>query len=86
MRFRGNKGEISQIRCKTAAKWLQFYLDGELSDTIVQQRVTYHLERCKNCGLEAETYTQIKTAISIHARDLDKRSIDRLSAFIESLD
>ena len=49
--------------CHVVAKRLQRYLDGEV-DGATKLRVERHLETCRTCGLDVETYTRIKAALA----------------------
>jgi hypothetical protein len=44
-------------------------------------RIEAHLEQCRRCGMEAETYAQIKAALAAHRPDVPAESIDRLRQF-----
>ncbi len=51
------------MTCKETAAVLQRYLDGRL-DERAALRAAAHLEVCRRCGLELETYRTIKHALS----------------------
>lgn len=51
-----------ELRCREAARLLQRYLDEEL-DGLGSRRVARHLETCRRCGMDADTYQQIKEAL-----------------------
>ena len=74
-------GEAS---CTEVAAVLQSYLDGQVDD-VTARRVSRHLEHCRRCGLEAETYEAIKDAIARRGRDVDHEALERLRAFAERL-
>jgi len=73
-----------EATCAEVAQVLQSYLDGHVDD-LTARRVGRHLEHCRRCGLEAETYQAIKDALARRGRDVDARSLDRLRAFGERL-
>lgn len=73
-----------EATCAEVARVLQSYLDGHVDD-LTARRVGRHLEHCRRCGLEAETYQAIKDALARRGRDIDARSLDRLRAFGERL-
>ncbi len=50
-------------RCAEVARWLQRYLDAEV-DAHTLALVGSHLEKCRRCGLEAETYRALKQALA----------------------
>lgn len=71
--------------CMEVARKLQSYLDGNL-DHRTAQRIERHLELCRRCGMEAETYASIKAALAARGdRQIDPASIARLQAFGERL-
>jgi SAM-dependent methyltransferase len=47
-------GRLKRVRCRRIAGVLQGYLDGEV-DAVTTRQVAAHLERCRQCGLEAAT-------------------------------
>ena len=74
----------SRMRCMATMRVLQTYLDGAL-DEVAARRVAEHLEDCRRCGLEAEVYQEIKTALGGQDRTVDPRAIERLRHFGEQL-
>ncbi|WP_372595218.1 anti-sigma factor [Actinotalea sp.] len=73
--------------CHRAARFLQHYLDGEL-DIVRASMVAEHLETCRRCGLEAQTYESIKVAISAtapHSDEADEAAVARLRQFADTL-
>jgi anti-sigma factor RsiW len=74
----------SRMRCMATMRVLQTYLDGALDD-VAARRVAEHLEDCRRCGLEAEVYQEIKTALGEHDQPLDPRAVERLRHFGEQL-
>jgi anti-sigma factor (TIGR02949 family) len=71
--------------CMEVGRLLQQYLDGDL-DAGRAHRLEAHLEDCRRCGMEAETYTQIKASLERHRREAVPRdALDRLRAFGERL-
>lgn len=77
IRRRWSEGEAN---CMQVARVLQSYLDGQVDD-LTARRVSRHLEHCRRCGLEAETYHAIKDAISRRGRDVDPDALGRLREF-----
>ncbi len=55
-------GTPSQMSCRQVGKVLQTYLDDELDDDTAR-KVAAHLEDCRRCGLEAETYEALKESL-----------------------
>ena len=71
--------------CMEVARLLQHYLDGDL-DQRRTTRLAAHIEDCRRCGMEADTYTQIKAALERRRHsDLPPDAIARLRAFGQSL-
>lgn len=79
-RWRGG----TEASCAEITKVLQSYLDGQVDD-LTSRRVRRHLEHCRLCGLESETYQAIKGAIARRAGQVDPDVLDRLRAFGEGL-
>ena len=73
-----------EATCAEVAQVLQSYLDGQVDD-LTARRVRRHLEHCRRCGLEAETYDAIKDALARRGHDVDAQSLDRLRAFGQRL-
>ncbi len=70
----------SEVDCREVGKVLQSYLDGDVEDDFAA-KIAGHLEACKDCGLEAETYQQIKTSLAAKMRAVDPDAIARLRTF-----
>ncbi len=66
--------------CMQVMAVLQAYLDGQV-DERTARRVAAHLDACRRCGLEADTYSEIKAALARQAPRLDRSAVDRLVAF-----
>jgi anti-sigma factor RsiW len=78
---------LSRSRCHQVARVLQSYLDGEVEPPVAAM-VAEHLEECRRCGLEADAYLAIKTAITSSAPDaldVDPAAVDRLRLFARQL-
>jgi len=69
-------------RCLRTSRALQRYLDGE-TDDLTAARVAAHLEECRRCGLQAQTYRAIKQAL--RGGNVDELALRRLRAFSGSL-
>lgn len=65
-------------------KVLQDYLDNALDEAKADQ-VARHLDECHRCGLEAEVYQEIKTALKRQERSLNSQVLQRLSNFSDQL-
>ena len=73
------------MSCAEVGKLLQHYLDDEL-DAARADKIAGHLEDCRRCGLEAETYERIK--LSLATRDPAPEHdpvLHRLRAFADEL-
>ena len=53
----------------------------ELGDDVDAAMLSQHLELCRRCGLEAETYRRIKAALASRRAEVPEESIERLRAF-----
>ena len=73
------------MSCRQVGELLQQYLDGELADAERAARIHEHLEECRRCGMEADTYERIKATIAAERPDLPADSIERLREFGERL-
>jgi anti-sigma factor (TIGR02949 family) len=72
-----------KLGCVQVIRVLQEYLDGE-TDEVTARRVAAHLDDCRDCGLEADLYREIKKALARQKRP-DARAVERLRGFGESL-
>ncbi len=81
MRRRGGGEEAT---CAEVARVLQSYLDGHV-DEVTARRVARHLDACRRCGLEAQTYGAIKDALGRRRTDVDAEALERLRSFGERL-
>lgn len=71
------------LECLRVTRVLQSYLDG-VTDEVTARRVAVHLEQCRRCGLEADTYRAIKGALARHEHT-PADAVERLRAFAETL-
>lgn len=76
------RGQESEASCAEVAKVLQSYLDGHV-DELNAARVRRHLDSCRRCGLESDTYQAIKQAIARRSHQIDLEAYERLRAFAE---
>lgn len=77
-------GDDDLSSCLQTRRVLQAFLDGE-ADSRLARKVARHLDACRACGLEAQTYRAIKTSLLTHAASPSAEALDRLSAFAASL-
>jgi anti-sigma factor RsiW len=83
LRVRRRLRPDAPARCPEVARVLQPYLDGKV-DARTLRLVSAHLEDCRRCGLEVETYTALKRALH-RAGDPPAEPIERLRAFADQL-
>jgi anti-sigma factor RsiW len=69
--------------CLRVAKVLQAYLDDE-ADAPTALEVAAHLEVCRDCGLEATAYEDLKASLARHS-DPDPAALDRLRNFVDDI-
>ena len=69
--------------CRHVGRLIQAYLDGEV-DVPAAEEVAAHLDECLDCGLEAETFRQLKAAVRRQGLP-DPESQIRLREFAERL-
>jgi anti-sigma factor RsiW len=74
----------TDVNCREVGKVLQSYLDNDVEEDFAE-KIAEHLEACKECGLEAETYRQIKTTLAGRMPEVDSAAVDRLRAFGDQL-
>jgi anti-sigma factor (TIGR02949 family) len=73
------------LSCSEVGRRLQRYLDGELDHDAECDALEVHLEECRRCGLEAETYRSIKASLARRCEPVSPESLARLRAFGERL-
>ena len=72
------------VDCRQVGKLLQSYLDDE-TDEDIAAKIRDHLQACKDCGLEAETYRRITRSLAAARPEVDDAALARLRAFGEEL-
>ena len=77
---RGN----AEVNCREVGRVLQSYLDGDVESDFAE-KIAEHLEKCKDCGLEYETYSRIKNSLAGQERAVDDDAIARLREFGRNL-
>ncbi|MBA2769037.1 MAG: zf-HC2 domain-containing protein [Sporichthyaceae bacterium] len=77
-------GTKDMASCMQVARQLHAYLDGEIDD-VTARRIARHLEVCRRCGLEASTYTEIKSALVRRGEPVPDEALERLRRFGEDL-
>ncbi len=73
------------LSCPEVGRLLQRFLDDELADEAEIEMLSVHLDDCRRCGLEAETYGKIKDALAIRSTPVPPESVERLREFGERL-
>ena len=73
-----------QMECHEVGEVLQHYLDGHI-DAERARRIEDHLEDCRRCGMEIETYERIKSTLAASRPEVPADSVERLRAFGERL-
>ena len=79
--FRRRRAEVN---CREVGKVLQSYLDGDVEEDFAA-KIVEHLEACKDCGLEHETYTRIKSSLAGQRPTVSDDVVARLRDFGETL-
>jgi anti-sigma factor RsiW len=72
------------MSCHQVGEVLQQYLDGQI-DSERAGRIEAHLDECRRCGMEAETYERIKTTLAEQRPEMPAESVDRLREFGQRL-
>lgn len=70
--------------CREVGRLLQAHLDGELQ-LWEASAVADHLNDCEGCGMEAEVYAEIKSALRRQAEEIPPEATARLLVFSERL-
>lgn len=73
-----------RVDCRQVGRVLQSYLDNGLEPDFAA-KISAHLEACRECGLEAETYERIKTSLAAKMPGVDSQAVERLRRFGEDL-
>ncbi len=73
-----------KMDCRQVGKVLQSYLDNNVEPDFTA-KISSHLEACRDCGLEAETYRRIKASLAARLPEVDSQTLDRLRSFGEDL-
>ena len=74
----------SLAKCREVGRALQNFLDGDVEESFAA-RIQEHLDACRDCGLEADTYSKIKEALESQRGSVGPEVIDRLRAFGKKL-
>jgi hypothetical protein len=77
-------GRRRRLNCREVGRLLQSYLDNEDSSG-TREQIRAHLDDCRRCGLEAETYRRILESLAGHSDPLPEASLDRLRSFGRAL-
>ncbi|MFM7537789.1 MAG: anti-sigma factor family protein [Acidimicrobiales bacterium] len=73
------------LTCEQVGALLQHFLDGQFDDRR-SELIAEHLEDCRRCGLEADTYLGIKASLASRADLVDDDPVlERLRAFAAEL-
>ena len=75
------KGGVS---CIQVARILQRYLDDQLDERAAAQ-VADHLDACRRCGLDAESYREVKFALARSSLPPSPERVERLTSFVAHL-
>ncbi len=71
-------------RCVEVGRRIQGFLDGGL-DADAAAKVAQHLDACRRCGLSADDYRRLKSALNEAAAPLPAEPLQRLRAFAGEL-
>lgn len=76
--------DSAALTCRQLGPVLQAYIDDEAHELDVDL-IREHLEACRDCGLEHETYLQIKASLARHSSAVPTDVTARLLAFTDTL-
>ena len=79
-----DRGGRDELDCHEVGELLQQYLDDHI-DHERARLIEAHLEHCRRCGLEAETYQRIKDSLAAHVSEVPPDAVTRLRDFGERL-
>ena len=71
-------------RCIEVGRQIQTYLDGGL-DPNTAAKVSSHLHACRRCGLTAEDYRRLKSALAKTSAPMPAEPLQRLQALAADL-
>ncbi len=76
----------SELSCPEVGRLLQQYLDGAIAgsaelDEATTRKVSGHLDDCRRCGLEVETYEAIRDSLERSGGSLSDEALARLRDF-----
>lgn len=72
------------VTCLQVARFLQRYLDDQLDEGAAAM-VAAHLDECRRCGLDAESYREVKVAVASRSRPPTPEQLERLTSFVAEL-
>ncbi len=72
------------MSCHQVGEVLQQYLDGHI-DADSASRIEVHLDECRRCGMEADTYERIKSTLAAQRPQVPDEAVARLREFGERL-
>lgn len=78
------KSDKIELNCREVGRVLQWYLDGGLDEADIP-KIQAHLEKCRDCGLEADTYQSISDSLAARGQLADDDVMQRLRAFTSEL-
>jgi hypothetical protein len=84
MRRRLTRRSDRPLSCRQVGKLLQRYLDDAV-DELTARRIAHHLEDCRRCGLELDTYLAIKASLARRGATLPVDAMHRLQDFGQRL-
>ena len=80
IRRRWHRLKSRSVNCRELGKVLQSYLDGDLEPDFAD-KIGTHLENCRKCGLDLDTYQRIKDSLAAKLPEVDPAAIARLRQF-----
>lgn len=82
--WRSRRNVSEPVDCRQVARVVQQHIDGEL-DGEAASAVGRHLEMCRRCGLDAETYRRLKRQLTGLQEPVDADAVERLRRFVNEL-
>ncbi len=77
-------GTTRELRCREVAQIVQSFLDGELPRERAHE-VAHHLDRCRDCGIEADKLRRVTEAIADLRIVVDPEVLARLRRSLDDV-
>jgi anti-sigma factor RsiW len=83
-RWWSRRGRNDELTCQQVGELVQSFLDDQL-DEATARRLTRHLDMCRVCGMEVDTFRAITKALRDRNQLTDEAALARLHDFAHRL-